>query len=195
MDSSSSPLLSLAPELRNEIYKYTFYKKGMYHLIISITGNEPQPPLMRTCRQLRNEALPLWYTNKDFRVTVDSTNAGGPLTWFSRIHPDDQKLISSVCVEWNVSPSEERIFKAVGPRSSPEQLTSYRQKMFTRGRVAVKALAPFLSAMRDAGIKQEAVTCDHSGILANDRCRGTRYELLDRYLAELATLLTKTWTA
>lgn len=192
MDSSLSPLLDLAPELRNEIYSYAL--GSIYQdTTISILGNDCHPPLLRACKQIRNEALPIWYASTDFRARVDSANTSGPLIWLSRIHPNDQKRIKKVVIEWNTSPSEERIFKAADPRSGFEQLESYKDNMFKRGKSAVQLLTPFLTAMRDAGAEMEGITCDLEDRI-HDRSHASRCRLLDAYCTELETLVAKTWS-
>ena len=192
MSSSASPLLDLAPELRNEIYHYALSGHGR-DVKISIAGNDYHHALLRTCKQIRNEALPVWYANTSFRVTADSTNTSGPFTWLSHIHADDQKLIKKVVVEWNVSLPEERIFKAAGPLSRLDRLESYKEKMFDRGKNSVKLLAPFLTSLRHAGVEMTAISCGF-GDIPDDRY-AIRHTLLGDYHAEVETLVAKIYSA
>ncbi|KAF7192426.1 hypothetical protein HII31_05940 [Pseudocercospora fuligena] len=66
--SQDSPLLSLPPELRNQIYDL---------ILISPLGSKPTitgtfspPPLLSVCSQIRSEALKLWLSANVFSITI-----------------------------------------------------------------------------------------------------------------------------
>lgn len=63
--SSTSRLQSLPAELRNRIYRETFNHDEP----VTITSNHfPEPALLRVCKQLRNEASPIFYGERTFKV-------------------------------------------------------------------------------------------------------------------------------
>lgn len=192
METTASPILSLPPELRNEIYGYALMATNEI-VKISTEGDDYHPALLRTCKQIRNEARPLWYATAEFRAIVDSDNASGPFNWISRVHPKDQKLIKSFCFEWSVSPAEERIFRAVGPRSTVEQLRSYRSKMFNRGKGSVQHLEPSLVALRHAGVDAKYIPVERA-VYGWDGCADARRRLLEDYQHELDTLVAKVFS-
>ncbi|KAK3710461.1 hypothetical protein LTR37_010304 [Vermiconidia calcicola] len=61
-----SRMEALPAELRTLIYQFALTEDGE----IAITRHLKQPPLLRTCRQVRNEALQLWYTSNTFYIDV-----------------------------------------------------------------------------------------------------------------------------
>ena len=72
MDRSASPgrpcpILNLPAELRNMIYSKALPQEELVH-ITSI--NIQIPALLRTCRKMRNEAGPMYFTSNRFRITV-----------------------------------------------------------------------------------------------------------------------------
>jgi len=61
-------LLSIPSELRNRIYGYALLEpKG---ITISPGNTQQQPAILRTCRQIRREAIGIYYSDNNFRVTV-----------------------------------------------------------------------------------------------------------------------------
>jgi len=65
--NSSSPLLQLPGEIRNQIYDYVMSDQKM---LINDSGQIDNPPaLLQTCRQLYSEAHMLAYTESTFVVT------------------------------------------------------------------------------------------------------------------------------
>ena len=66
-DVSKRHFLGLPPELRTKIYEYALLEPRP----ISITATGPQqPPLLRSCTRIREEAIRLHYTNNRFIMTV-----------------------------------------------------------------------------------------------------------------------------
>jgi hypothetical protein len=62
-----SPLLALPAEIRNEIWKWSM---RMDHPL-SIVGDTPkQPPLTKTCRQIRAESIRFFYKENSFSCTI-----------------------------------------------------------------------------------------------------------------------------
>ncbi|KAK4497865.1 hypothetical protein PRZ48_010520 [Zasmidium cellare] len=79
-------LLGMPPEIRNIIYRYTLLSESM----IKVTATSPsQPALLRTNRQLRTEALPIFLTENTFKVDAWDMQLSIPSNyaehWLSRI--------------------------------------------------------------------------------------------------------------
>ncbi|KAK4623594.1 hypothetical protein CLAFUW4_05285 [Fulvia fulva] len=80
-DRRSKPthLLGLPGELRNKIYSLALVSESD----ITVTATGPsQPPLIRTCHQIREEALSVYYTDNSFTLRVQDHN-GVALEHFS----------------------------------------------------------------------------------------------------------------
>jgi hypothetical protein len=66
-----SPLLSLPPEIRNEIWKFAVLTTEQ----LNILGSNPkQPPITRTCRQIRAESIRYFYRDNSFACTIMDYN-------------------------------------------------------------------------------------------------------------------------
>lgn len=62
-------LLGIPPELRNRIYDFALVSRKR----LQVTDGSPaleQPALLRTCRQIRREAIAIYYTDNRFRFIV-----------------------------------------------------------------------------------------------------------------------------
>lgn len=76
--SPSSPFMKLAAELRNTIYEYVLrLDNGTFY--VNQTTGIPEPPLLLTCKDIRREALPLFYSLNSMVLTVDSYSPAMPL--------------------------------------------------------------------------------------------------------------------
>ncbi|KXT16217.1 hypothetical protein AC579_6964 [Pseudocercospora musae] len=72
--SQESPLLSLPPELRNQIYDLILvYPPGTKP---TITPTFSPPPLLSVCSQIRCEALKLWLSANTFSITIFDCDVG-----------------------------------------------------------------------------------------------------------------------
>ncbi|KAK5121096.1 hypothetical protein LTR85_005580 [Meristemomyces frigidus] len=69
-DQEASALLRLPAEIRNAIYGYALAEDE-----IAVTAGLQQPPLLHICRQVRVEALGLWYTSNDFVIPIEDCDA------------------------------------------------------------------------------------------------------------------------
>ena len=130
-------LLELPAELRNRIYEYALTKKDhidLYHwrrFCKKWTAGRwigdvyrsymKEPAFLRTCRQVRNEALPLFYSRNVFGVPCnarvimsDPDHLTGDLRddieawtmWVSSITPEKRALIKGIKVYEDGQPSE-----------------------------------------------------------------------------------------
>ncbi|KAK5703618.1 hypothetical protein LTR17_021942 [Elasticomyces elasticus] len=61
-----SRLFTIPAEVRVRIYEYALISNAP----IMIEKDEPQPNILRTCRQIRKEAMSIYYTENDFSMTV-----------------------------------------------------------------------------------------------------------------------------
>ena len=71
--TANSPLLTLPAELRNRIYRLALCKRDGNTISTNVV---PEPPLLATCKQIRNEATAIFYRENDLVVDVgdyDST--------------------------------------------------------------------------------------------------------------------------
>ncbi|CAK4033889.1 Hypothetical predicted protein [Lecanosticta acicola] len=65
-------LLELPPELRNNIYRLVLHQQAR----IPITGHGyDRPTILITCRQIRKEALKIFYYENQFRASVANYNS------------------------------------------------------------------------------------------------------------------------
>ncbi|KAK5111956.1 hypothetical protein LTR85_011703 [Meristemomyces frigidus] len=86
-----SPLLALPAELRNRIYEFALLEQETVH----VDDNLRRPALLDTCRQIRSEALRLWYTENAFLFTIhdcDGTVADKFLCSLRMLPINDSKL-------------------------------------------------------------------------------------------------------
>jgi len=66
----SSRLLQLPPELRNRIYEHAVFDN-----VVMITPSLKQPSLLHSCKQIREEALGIFYAN-EFKLHIQDCDAG-----------------------------------------------------------------------------------------------------------------------
>lgn len=69
---AASPLFKLPPELRLQVYEYALYNG--HDGICEITRNEgiPEPALLYTCKAVRQEGIPVFYTVNSIRLVAES---------------------------------------------------------------------------------------------------------------------------
>jgi hypothetical protein len=91
-DSRDSQLLSLPAEIRVIIYKYVLISNGD----IGMVNYAHQPRLLQTNKQVRNEALDLYYKENIFNWRVQHYDALAYLKW-CRSSPHRQ----DACVTWH----------------------------------------------------------------------------------------------
>lgn len=116
-NQSAPSLLGLSAELRNRIYEYTLAyalkereRSFTPRCHVSSDGHqEQQPGLLRTCKQIRSEALSIWYESTIFLSQVTTEKSDGPLLWLSRVAKPYRKLINSVEPRWHLTATEGRL--------------------------------------------------------------------------------------
>lgn len=76
--TASSPFMELAPGLRLIIYEYALYlDEGAIE--VNETTGIPEPALLLTCKEIRNEALPIFYTQNNLHLLIHSYSPAMPL--------------------------------------------------------------------------------------------------------------------
>jgi hypothetical protein len=68
--SSSSPFMDLPGELKNRIYFYGLVKPSNIE-ITTLNWPTHQPALLKTCKQIRHEALSIFYSENNITANVD----------------------------------------------------------------------------------------------------------------------------
>lgn len=67
------PLLALPAELRNRIYEFAIVESTPIDMVMrKRTGSDAQPGLTRTCRQIRQETLQMFFQDNVFRFDCDN---------------------------------------------------------------------------------------------------------------------------
>jgi hypothetical protein len=75
---ASAPLLRLPPEIRNIIYKCALYLDDGICEVDVATGI-PEPALLLTCKEIRREAIGIFYSTNDVRLVIDSYSPSIPI--------------------------------------------------------------------------------------------------------------------
>ncbi|KAH9838906.1 hypothetical protein Tdes44962_MAKER01757 [Teratosphaeria destructans] len=100
---ASSPLLDLAPELRNMIYEFCVVERAPLDLATGRRENGV-PAICRVNRQLRDEVLPMWCRQNTFTVHLngEASEVTEVKSWLERIyadHPDGaREQIASITI-------------------------------------------------------------------------------------------------
>jgi hypothetical protein len=70
--NTESRFLSLPPELRNEIYRLALTKPGRIWFLCGTHHFDKHavPPLLQVCRQIRDEALPIYFGGNSFSFFI-----------------------------------------------------------------------------------------------------------------------------
>lgn len=90
-----SPFARLPAELRNHIYDLALVDAGRIEVNRNLSTHWNPPPLLQACRQLRNEASPVYYGNNTF--TIEHWNALKALeTWLRAIGPDARGFLRKI---------------------------------------------------------------------------------------------------
>lgn len=85
--ASRCRLLELPAELRNHIYEFVVLQESRVSIFTWLPAHEEdaQPALSLTCRQIRNECLPVYYDVNTFRFIPSCSRTAGMVTpWGSR---------------------------------------------------------------------------------------------------------------
>ncbi|KAK5119921.1 hypothetical protein LTR85_007247 [Meristemomyces frigidus] len=98
--AQESKLLSIPPELRNGIYGYVLLSKN--NIEIPDTGKLVRPALLKTCRQITEEATSIYYALNAFHAYQVSSLAG-PIRWASHLTARARCSVKSVILDIRVS--------------------------------------------------------------------------------------------
>jgi hypothetical protein len=75
---ASAPFLRLPPELRNRIYKYALRLENGICEVNETTGF-PEPALLFTCKDIRREAIAVFYSVNTIRLVIESYSPSMPI--------------------------------------------------------------------------------------------------------------------
>jgi hypothetical protein len=104
-NKKASMLLTLAPELRNRIWEFALVEDERIPVNVYKDGgwtHVRQPALLRTCRQIRDEAIGTWYTSNTFLFKACNSFSFTPYLPFSKqvrkYHKDSKaRLQAEIC--------------------------------------------------------------------------------------------------
>lgn len=71
--AQDSPLLKLPAELRNRVYEYALYTDGQ--CLITKAGGIPEPSLLTTSKEIRKEAIGIYYSVNNVMLDILSFDA------------------------------------------------------------------------------------------------------------------------
>ncbi|KAJ9635226.1 hypothetical protein H2201_003240 [Coniosporium apollinis] len=94
-------LMRLPGELRNEIYRLVLVKKKT--LRVTKDSIPKQPQLTRVSRQIRKEAISIFYRENEFMVHAWGYDISHEHMWLSKIGPENAKLLSLPNGDINIS--------------------------------------------------------------------------------------------
>ncbi|KAK5121504.1 hypothetical protein LTR85_005337 [Meristemomyces frigidus] len=106
----NSPLLKLAPELRNRIYHEILSSSKPVILDAKAQGlRRPNPALLQTCLQVRTEAIGIYYARNVFQATAyeyafdyaqrEEMCTTMLLTWLRAIGKDSSKMLRAIYLD------------------------------------------------------------------------------------------------
>lgn len=85
-EAAACHLLELPAELRNRIYRLVLHRNK--HIQVATTGYERED-MLSTCRQIRQEAIKIYYYENTFRVTMPDWNT---MDTFKRFYDQTRRL-------------------------------------------------------------------------------------------------------
>ena len=98
----TSPLLELAAELRNNIYRLVLTSE--IPVAIKKSDLRGRTALLQTCRQIRNEASSVFYSENEFRIPLDNENVEHAVAWL-KLANTQAKQIKRMSVLVELSPA------------------------------------------------------------------------------------------
>lgn len=102
-EGSGSRLLSLAPELRNRIYRFTLLERDQIEIEAGVSIPLP-PSLLQTCRQIRQEASGIYYEESRFRFTIHDYDATLHVRWTKCFRSKTRTRHSKIWVRFRNQP-------------------------------------------------------------------------------------------
>lgn len=100
--TANASLLELPAELRNQIYREAVVIPDGVHIDLSdMNGpNTKQPALLHACRQIRAEAITLYYLENKFHITIPSEDGKRMLPFYRAAENHVTPCLISVCCGW-----------------------------------------------------------------------------------------------
>lgn len=117
----TSPLLGLAPELRNNIYHlFLVGEDGM--MLIDRQQILEHTSLLKTCHQVREEASAIFYAENTFHTTLTSYTGEVLLSWLHSLAPAHKRAITNFIItlklrDLTLPVIEESLTAHLAPRS------------------------------------------------------------------------------
>ncbi|KAK4542257.1 hypothetical protein LTR36_006910 [Oleoguttula mirabilis] len=109
MSSQNSPLLSLPPELRNNVYEMAPTVRETIDIV-----NDPKPALLASCSLIRQEASKLYYACNHFLLIVEPNNMQAVASSLYLIGRDNTSLIRELALQIDGSVAANCFFTARG---------------------------------------------------------------------------------
>ncbi|KAK5120783.1 hypothetical protein LTR85_005849 [Meristemomyces frigidus] len=92
-------LLSIPPEIRNYIYGLALTESD--DIVVPSSGKLSQPALLRVCKQVRTEALAIYYASNNFRSRLTYPATRSLCAWVDHIDETITKHIHSLILEFD----------------------------------------------------------------------------------------------
>ena len=89
-----SILARLSPELRNRVYEYVFTSD----YAVTLRKGLAQHALTKTCRQIRQETMPMYMSLTRFNAHLDDGPATPLARWLRAVGPEMALLIAEINV-------------------------------------------------------------------------------------------------
>lgn len=140
--SQDSPLLNLAAELRNHIYRYTVVSAAHINIKHEQHGGIP-PALLATCRQVREEVTSIFYSENTFILAFSEPCVA---RWLRVTGRDRCQMIKTVRIPYGTS--------LYCQRASLVPLSRVREYLWTK--FQVKAIE-YVAALTRAGVGLSAI--------------------------------------
>ncbi|KAK5119919.1 hypothetical protein LTR85_007245 [Meristemomyces frigidus] len=96
-----SKLLSIPPEVRNNIYSVVLSSPS--DIVIPESGRLTPPPLLSVCKLIQQEATQLYYAVNTFRAIVRDDVRSAPLIWTESIGRKSCRYVKGLTLEYKSS--------------------------------------------------------------------------------------------
>lgn len=105
VNTQQSPLLKLAPEIRNSIYLLAVKKE--IDVEIPDAADISLPPLLHVCKPIRKEAGQLYYLENSFKKTIRDGQLGSSVPWLGAIGTESCKNIKRLVLHYRPAVSDQ----------------------------------------------------------------------------------------
>lgn len=121
LEAKGSALLKLPPELRNRIYEYVLISSE--HVVVHTHEKHSwsAPPLLQTCRKMRDEAAGIYYGGNTFECGTILPELFVS-DWLIHIGKKQQSIIRRLCINEQGFDHDEAVVAAFALREYADQL-------------------------------------------------------------------------